>query len=309
MPDPSTDHPVIAALRAAMPGLSDHDAPRFMRAITVDEPYRPGADAQARAGVPEGRLRAGRHRGVGVYPGVERGFQVYVPARYDGARPASLLVFQDGAGYLGAETNARIVLDNLIHAREIPVTIAVFVEPGEAGPGLPLLGGTSNRSVEYDSPGDAYARFLVDELLPAALAGLDVSADPRDRAICGISSGGQCAFAAAWHRPDQFSRVISHIGSFVDIRGGHAWPQRIRREPPKPLRVVLQDGDADLDIVYGHWFHANQQMAAALAYAGYDHRFEIGTGGHSIRHGGALLPDTLRWLWRDHPDVAAPAAA
>ncbi len=303
MSDSPADHPIIAALRAAMPGLTDHDAPRFMRAITIDEPYKPGPDALPRAGVPEGRLGAHRHRGVAVYMGIERGYQVYVPAQYDGMRPANLLVFQDGAGYLGPDVNARTVLDNLIHARQIPLTIAVFVEPGEVGPGLPMLGGASNRSVEYDSTGDAYARFLVDELLPAALDGLNVSADPRDRAICGISSSGQCAFAAAWHRPDQFSKVISHIGSFVDIRGGHEWPNRIRKESPRPLRVFLQDGDADLDIVYGHWFHANQQMAAALAYAGYDHQFVVGTGGHSIKHGGALLPDALRWLWRDHADV------
>ena len=309
MPDTPTDHPVIAALRAAMPGLTDHDAPRFARAITVDEPYRPGPDAQPQPGVPAGRLDAHRHRGTRVYPGVERGFQVYVPAQYDATRPAGLLVFQDGAGYLGAGTNARTVLDNLIHARQMPVTIAVFVEPGEQGPGLPIYGGASNRSVEYDSPDGAYARFLADELLPAALEGLNVSADPRDRAICGISSGGQCAFAAAWHRPDQFSKVISHIGSFVDIRGGHDWPNRIRKEARKPLRVFLQDGDADLDIVYGHWFHANQQMAAALAYAGYDHQFVVGSGGHSIKHGGALLPDALRWSWRDHPGVDCATSA
>jgi enterochelin esterase family protein len=305
MPESLAVNPVIAALRAQLPGLTDHDAPRFARAVSLEEPYRPGPDAQPRAGVPEGRLDAHRHRGVAVYPGVERGYQVYVPAQYDASRPAALLVFQDGTGYLGVETNARTVLDNLIHARQIPVTIAVFVDPGEQGPGLPIYGGNSNRSVEYDSVDDAYVRFLVDELLPLALHGLNVSRDPRDRAICGISSSGQCAFAAAWHRPDQFGNVVSHIGSFVDLRGGHEWPHRIRKAPPKPLRVFLQDGEADLDIVFGHWFHANQQMAAALAYAGYDHQFVVGTGGHSLKHGGALLPDTLRWLWRDHPDVVA----
>ena len=305
MSDTSRLDPIVAALRAALPGLTDHDAPRFARAISVDEPYQPGHDAQAKPGVPEGRLQAQRHVGRSVYRGVERNVQVYVPAQYDAARPAGLIVFQDGSGYLGPETNARTVLDNLIHARAIPVTIAVFVDPGEQGPGLPIFGGTNNRSIEYDRPDDAYARFLVDELLPDVLQGLAVSADPHDRAICGISSGAQCAFAAAWHRPDALSKVISHIGSFVDIRGGHDWPNRIRQEARKPLRVWLQDGDADLDIVFGHWFHANQQMAAALAYAGYDHQFVVGRGGHSIRHGGALLPETLRWLWRDHPQVAA----
>jgi len=309
MSDTPLDNPIFAALRAAMPGLTDHDMPRFAGAITVNEPYRPGPDARPQAGVPEGRLSAHRHCGVAVYPGVERNYQVYVPAQYDAASPACLLVFQDGAGYLAADVNARTVLDNLIHARQMPVTIAVFVDPGEKGPGLPIYGGHSNRSVEYDSPDDAYARFLVDELLPAALAGLNVTADPQGRAICGISSSGQCAFAAAWHRPDVFSKVISHIGSFVDIRGGHEWPQRIRRSPRKALRVFLQDGENDLDILYGHWLYANRQMAAALAYAGYEHQLVIGTGGHSLKHGGALLPDTLRWLWRDHPDVQPAAGA
>jgi enterochelin esterase-like enzyme len=304
MPDSPLDNPIVAALRAAMPGLTDHDTPRFVRAITVAEPYEPGPDAQPKAGVPEGGLSAHRHRGVAVYPGVERGYQVYVPAQYDATQPACLLVFQDGAGYLAAGTSARTVLDNLIHARQMPVTIAVFVEPGEHGPGLPIYGGQSNRSVEYDSTDDAYARFLVDELLPAALAGLNVTTDPQGRAICGISSGAQCAFTAAWHRPDVFSKVISHIGSYVDIRGGHEWPTRIRKTAAKALRVYLQDGDNDLDIVYGHWLHANRQMAAALAYAGYDHQLVIGSGGHSLKHGGALLPDALRWLWRDHPAVA-----
>jgi len=305
MSDTPADNPVIVALRGAMPGLTDHDAPRFARAITLDEPYRPGPDAQAKPGVPKGSLETQRHRGTAFYPGVERQVHVYMPAQYDAARPAALIVFQDGSGYLGPETQARVVLDNLIHMRAIPVTVAVFVDPGEQGPGLPIYGGTSNRSLEYDSTDDTYVRFLVEELLPAALSGLNVSPGAQDHAIVGISSGAQAAFAAAWHRPDQFSKVVSHVGSFVDIRGGHEWPHRIRKEPRRPLRVFLQDGEADLDIVFGHWFHANQQMAAALAYAGYDHRFVVGSGGHSIRHGGALLPDTLRWLWHDHPQVAA----
>jgi enterochelin esterase family protein len=305
MSEASRLDPVIASLRAALPGLPDRDATRFARAVSLDEPYRPGPDAQEKPGVPKGRLEARRHVGRGVYAGVERNVQVYVPAQYDAARPACLLVFQDGSGYLGPETNARVVLDNLIHARRIPPTLAVFVDPGERGPGMPIYLGDTNRSVEYDSTDDAYVRFLVDELLPEILQGLAVSADARDRAICGISSGGQCAFAAAWHRPQAFANVISHVGSFVDIRGGHEWPNRIRKTPRKPLRVWLQAGEHDVDLVFGHWFQANQQMASALAYAGYEHEFVAGQGGHSIKHGGALLPDALRWLWRDHPQVAA----
>jgi len=289
--------PIIAQLRANLPGLSDHDAPRFARAVSLDEPYEPGPDAQARAGVPAGSLTSLRHRGDAVYPGVERGCQVYVPAQYDPGTPANLVVFQDGANYLQPVANATVVLDNLIAARVIPPTIAVFVERGEQGPGMPVWGGNTNRSIEYDSTDDRYARFLIDELLPAALQDLAVTADPRGRAVCGISSGGQCAFAAAWHRPDVFGNVISHVGSFTDIRGGHEWPQRIRRTPRKSLRVWLQAGKNDVDLVLGNWFLASRQMAAALAYAGYEHQFVAGTGGHSLRHGGALLPDTLRWLW------------
>jgi enterochelin esterase family protein len=292
------DHsPLAAQLGLMLPGMPVADRGRFARALSVAEPYAPGPDARRREGVPAGRVVAHRHAGAGVWPGVERAFQAYVPARHDASRPANLMVFLDGARYLAADTNAAVVFDNLIHDGAIPPTVAVFVEPGETGPGLPIYGGHDNRSLEYDAIDGTNARFLVDELLPAALAGLAVTTDPRGRAICGLSSGGHAAFAAAWHRPDAFGNVVSHCGSFVDLRGGHAWPSVIRRSPRKPLRVFLQDGENDLDIVFGHWFHANRQMAAALAYAGYEHRFVAGNGGHSLKHGGALLPDTLRWLW------------
>jgi len=250
MPDPLD--PIIAQLRANLPGLDDHDAPRFARAVSLDEPYEPGPDAQVRTGVPAGRLTSLRHRGDTVYPGVERGCQLYVPAQYDSRTPANLIVFQDGASYLQPVANASVVLDNLIAAREIPPTIAVFAEPGERGPGMRVYGGNSNRSIEYDSTDDRYVRFLVDELLPTALQGLAVTADPRGRSLCGISSGGLAS--AGRLRQRGLARGLVH---------GH--PRRSR-------------------------------MAAALAYAGYEHRFVPGTGGHSLKHGGALLPDALRWL-------------
>ena len=291
------DSPLAAQLGLMLPGMPVPDRARFAQAISVAEPYAPGPDAQPRAGTPAGRVTAHRHAGERVFPGVERGYQVYVPARLDPQRPANLMVFLDGGRYLAAEASAHTVLDNLIHAGEIPPTIAVFVEPGETGPGLPIYGGSDNRSLEYDSTDDANARLLVDELLPAALQGLAVTDDPRGRAICGLSSGGQAAFAAAWHAPQAFGNVVSHCGSFVALRGGNTWPDTIRRTPARALRVFLQDGENDLDIVFGHWLHANRQMAAALAYAGYKHRLVVGSGGHSLKHGGALLPDTLRWLW------------
>ena len=297
MADDFDDSPLAAQLGTMLPGMPVADRGRFARAISVAEPYAPGPDALARAGVPAGRVSAHRHAGALAWPGVQRAYQVYVPARHDAARPANLVVFLDGARYLAAEASAATVLDNLIHAGDIPPTVAVFVEPGETGPGLPIYGGGDNRSTEYDAVDDANARLLVDELLPQALQGLSVTDDPRGRAICGLSSGGHAAFAAAWHRPEAFGNVVSHCGSYVDLRGGHAWPSTIRKSPRKPLRVFLQDGENDLDIVFGHWLHANRQMAAALAYAGYEHRLVVGSGGHSLKHGGALLPDTLRWLW------------
>jgi enterochelin esterase family protein len=288
-------NPIMQMLSAQLPGIPERDLARFAAALARDEPYQPLAVPDA---VPAGRIARRRHCGSGVYPGVERDYAVYVPAQYDAGVEAGLIVFQDGARYLGPEANAARVLDQLIEDGELPPSIAVFVEPGEQGPGLPLYGGAGNRSVEYDSLGDAYARFLLDELLPEACAGLRVSARPRERALVGLSSGGLCAFNAAWERPDSFGKVLSHCGSFVDIRGGHLLAQRVRREDARALRVFLQTGAHDLDIVFGNWELANRQLAAALAYRGYDHQLVVGEGGHSLRQGGALLAEALRWLWR-----------
>lgn len=289
------DTPLHQMLRDTMPGMLERDAPRFAEALTFDEPYAaPPVDAD----VPEGRLLTRRHRSAQVYPGVERAYTLYVPVQYDASQEACLMVFQDGSRYLGPEANTARVLDALIAGGCMPVAIAVFAEPGEQGSGLPEYGGSGNRSIEYDSTGDAYVRFLLEELLPEALAGYRVSADPAQRAIAGISSGGHCAFNAAWERPDAFGKVLTHCGSFVDIRGGRACASRVRREPVKPVRVFLQSGAHDLDILYGSWLLANREMAAAFAYRGYDHRFVEGEGGHSLRHGGAILAETLRWLWR-----------
>ena len=286
---------VMAALAAQLPGIPERDLARFAQALTQDEPY---AAVPVDATVPAGQLLERRHRSLHAYPGVERRYVVYVPQQINHAHGASLMVFQDGARYLGPEANTAAVLDQLIARGEIPVMVAVFIEPGEQGPGLPIYGGSDNRSVEYDAQGDRYVRFLLDELLPEATAGLNVASDPARRAIAGISSGGVCAFNAAWERPDAFGKVMSHCGSFVDIRGGNACIDRVRRDDVRPLRVYLQSGAHDLDIVFGNWLLANRAMASALDYRGYDHCLVVGEGGHSLRHGGAVLADALRWLWR-----------
>jgi enterochelin esterase family protein len=287
----------MAQLAQLLPGMPEPDCARFAQSLSAASPYALGPDSLPQDGVPRGDIRSGVCAAGAVYPGVAHRYSVYLPAHKDPARPAALMVFQDGARYLGPEANVPTVLDNLIHAGTLPPTIAVFVEPGAEGPGLPIYGGAGNRSVEYDSLGDAYARFLLEELLPVATQGLNVSDDPALRIICGLSSGGICAFNVAWERPDAFGKVISHCGSFVNIRGGHALASAVRRSAPKPLKVFLQTGTQDLNIVFGHWPNANRELAAALDYHGYAHRLVVGEGGHSLAHGGAIFPDTLRWLF------------
>ena len=183
----------------------------------------------------------------------------------------------------------------------MPVTIGLFVAPGDRGPGNPIYGGTDNRSFEYDSLGDRYARFLIEELLPQIEQEYRIVAEPSGRAICGLSSGGICAFTVAWERPDVFGKVVSHCGSFADMRGGYVYPTLIRKTEAKPMPRLPADRRHDLDIVAGSWPLGNQDVAAALAYREYDYQFVYGEGGHTLEHGASIFPDTLRWLWRSVP--------
>lgn len=282
-------------------GMSEKDQAAFAHSCSGDEPYALGPDSLPQHGVPRGVVSAHHWASDRIYPGTKRDYWLYVPQQYDGAQAACLMIFQDGAGYLGPQINVPIVFDNLIHARAMPVTIGLFVNPGDKGPGNPVYGGDDNRSVEYDSLGDRYARFLIEELIPQVATRYRLTDDPAGRAICGISSGGICAFTAAWERPDVFGKVVSHCGSFTNIRGGQAYPGLIRKTARKPLRVFLQTGANDLDIVIGNWPIANQDLAAALAYREYEYQLVVGVGGHTLKHGGAIFPDTMRWLWRGYP--------
>ncbi len=261
------------------------------------------ADRQVHAGVPVGNISSGEFTDSQIFPGTRRDYSLYVPAQYDPAQPANLMVFMDGANYAKptGDFRAPIVLDNLIHSKSIPVTIAVFVNPGTIVATQPKAKDRSNRSLEYDALGDDYARFLIEEFLPVALTGLNVSSDPQHRAVCGISSGGICAFTVAWEKPDQFGKVLSHIGSYTNIRGGWAYPGLIRKtkDQPKPIKVYLQEGKDDLNNLHGNWPLGNRDLAAALQYAGYHYQLVMTAGGHSSQWGGVELPSALRWLWSD----------
>jgi enterochelin esterase family protein len=267
------------------------------------ETYETHADSREKPGVPRGTLKAMPSWESKVFAGTRRDWWVYVPAQYRPENPAAVMVFQDGNSY---REYVPTVFDNLIAKGDMPVTVGVFIQPGV------FEGGRANRSFEYDTLSDQYARFLLEEILPEVEKTVKLRRDAASRAIGGASSGGICAFTVAWERPNEFSKVVSWIGSFTNIasgktlrEGGHNYEAMVRKTPKKPIRVFLQDGANDLDNNHGNWPLANLTLAKSLAYAKYDYRFEYGNGFHSHRHGRAILPDTLRWLWRDYPKTAA----
>jgi enterochelin esterase family protein len=269
--------------------------------LLAADDYKLGPDSQEHPDVPHGKVTKYSWNTSAVFPGTGRDYWIYVPAQYDAAHPACIMVFQDGGSYVNekGQFRAPIVFDNLIHKKEMPVTVGLFINPGVFPPKDPGKKPESNRSFEYDTLSDQYARFLEKEMLLEVSRHCNLRSDAASRAICGISSGGICAFTVAWERPDLFSKVLSHVGSFTNIRGGDVYPGRIRKTSPKPIRIFLQDGSGDLDNQHGNWPLANQQMALALKFAKYDYQFVYGDGGHNGKHGGAILPESLRWLWRD----------
>ena len=258
----------------------------------------PGPDSKPQEGVPKGEVVKGVFEKSRIFPGTTREYWVYVPKQLDPGHPSPVMVFQDGLQY-----EAPVVFDNLIHRKEIPPTVGVFVMHGRLKALSDGALDRMNRSFEYDSITDDYARFLVEELLPhvALERKLNLSTDGNDRAIAGNSSGAICAFTAAWQRPDAFRRVFSAIGTYVGIHGGNNYPVMTRKTEPKPIRVFLQDGRNDLDNPHGSWWVANQDMLSALRFAGYDVRNEWGEGEHNSKHATAIFPDVLRWLWRGWP--------
>ncbi|HEY2048335.1 MAG TPA: alpha/beta hydrolase-fold protein [Caulobacteraceae bacterium] len=266
-----------------------------------DAPYHPCSEAFSDETVPPGDVAVHRGwTGSRIFAGTRRDVFVHTPAGLNRTARPNLIVFNDGVGYLSRKGAVRAgqVIDTLVARGEIPPVVGIFVNPGslrdDSEPDF------DQRRREYDPLTPDYGRFLIEELLPFVEAEqeLRLTEDPAGRVVCGISSGGIAAFTAAWRFPGQFGGVISHCGSYVNIDGGHNYPFLVRSTPRKPIRVFIQSGENDGRNVYGHWPMANQVMADALVFAGYDVRFEFGTGGHTLRHGGALFAETLRWMFR-----------
>jgi len=278
-------------------------------------------------GVPSGTLSEKIEHTSKIYDGMKSEYWIYVPAQYDPKTPAALMVFQDGGGYIQRDANNPTlnVLDNLIAEKKIPVMIAVFINPGDVtdSPGTPTYNFVkaysdkwhrtlkdSMRSTLYDTVSDRYARFLRDEVLADVQSRYSIRKDAYSHAITGLSSGGICSFNAAWQMPDQFSRVISWIGSFTSIQwkedpgtpdGGQDYPEKVLREPRRNLRVWLQDGSEDQENDrYGSWPLANVRLANALKLKGYDFHFSFGKGTHNSGQGAAEFPEEMIWLWRDY---------
>jgi enterochelin esterase-like enzyme len=286
-----------------------------------DSQYRLGPDSLPQEGVPKGEIRGPFTLPSDAYPGTQHTYWVYVPAQYHPAEPAALMVFQDGHAFMNenGDMRAQNVMDNLIYRREIPVMIGVFINPGrrpdQPEPNAREWGDrTTNRPTEYNSLDDRYARVITEELLPALRKEYNISDDPEMNGIGGSSSGAIAAFTVAWERPDHFRKVLSNVGSFVNLRGGHVYPEKVRESERKPIRVFLCDGRNDnrglrRDGQYDasrDWFYQNVRLMEALTEKGYDVNYAWGMNGHGQKFGGAILPEMMRWLWRDGPVSTDP---
>ena len=282
------------------------------------ETYSLGPDSQPQ-NVPHGTVTSYLLRAGSFYAGTPHKYSVYVPAQYDAQKAAPFMIFLDGSGFLNDNERAPVVLDNLIARHELPPIIGIFVDPGV----LPAVSGQAQnrfeRVFEYDSLSDRYSRFLLEELIPEVARKYNLSSDPDDRALSGVSTGAVGAFMAAWNRPDQFHRVLSFIGTYVAMKGADSLPALVRKTEQKPLRVFMQDGTNDHmapaepygTFYAGSWPINNQVMFQALEYSGYDVKLVMGDEAHNMKQGAAILPDALRWLWRDYPKpitVREPAA-
>ena len=268
--------------------------------VAQDSLYKHGPDSQRKGGVPKGTVS--KYEWQSKLYNNFRDYWVYVPAQYDSTRPAALMIFQDGHSYINDSGDFRvpIVYDNLIYQKKLPVTICLFVNPGHNTKEYPENRfRASDRADEYDVLDDRYATLLMDEIIPELKKKYNISNDPKMHGIGGLSSGAICAFTAAWEHPEYFHKVLSQIGSYTNIRGGNDYPSIIRKHKKKDIKIFMQDGSNDLNNEHGDWWLANLEMESALKFKGYEFKFEKGSGSHSGKHGGAILPESLIWLWSD----------
>lgn len=285
-----------------------------------DSQYRLGPDSMPQEGVPKGEIRGPFTLPSNAYPGTQHTYWVYVPAQYDPKVPAALMIFQDGHAFKNetGDIRAQNVMDNLIYRREIPVMIGVFINPGrtpeQPEPGPSEWGDrTTNRPTEYNSLDDKYARVITEELMPVLYKDYNISKDPEQHGIGGSSSGAIAAFTVAWERPNQFRKVLSNVGSFTNIRGGHAYADLVLKNEKKPIRIFLCGGRNDnrgmRNGAYDEkwdWFLQNVRLMKALTQKGYDVNYTWGINKHGQKFGGAIMPEMMRWLWRDGPVSTDP---
>lgn len=288
--------------------------PLLLPAQSSSEKQNPQTSTAASKGViPKGTVTKHTITNILIYQlKLYREYYVYVPAQYNGESDAAVMVFQDGwvfadkdHPYADKRNYAPDVFDKLIHEKKMPVTIGIFVEPGNIDEDYPENRmENSKRSEEYDELSDRYVSFLINTLIPEVAKNYRLTSDPKLRAIGGFSSGGNCAFTAAWQRPDYFHRVLSFAGAYINIRGGHIYPYLVRSTPKKDIKVYLQAGSNDIDIIFGNVWLANQQMAAAFKFKDYDYKFVKTTGTHG-QFMGERFESAIEWLWRDVAGVSS----
>ncbi|HEX4200343.1 MAG TPA: alpha/beta hydrolase-fold protein [Chthoniobacterales bacterium] len=313
--------PGLAQVQSPQPTPSPQPSEALPPGPNPNSQYRLGPDSLPQEGVPKGEVRGPYTLPCKAYPGTQHTYWVYVPAQYDPSAPTALMVYQDGQAFKdeNGDIRAQNVMDNLIYRREIPVMIGVFINPGrrpdqpEPSPQTTWGDDTTNRRIEYNSLDDKYSRVITEELMPVLYKEYNISKDPAMHGIGGSSSGAIAAFTVAWERPNDFRKVLSNVGSFVDLRGGYVYPERVLASEPKPIRIFLCDGRNDhrgtLRGPYDEkmdWFLQNVRLMKALTQKGYDVNYTWGMNLHGQKFGGAIMPDMMRWLWRDGPVSTDP---
>jgi enterochelin esterase-like enzyme len=215
--------------------------------------YNP--DSYPKPGVPHGKLSAKHTLTSKIYDGMKYDFWVYTSAGVDPNVPAPLMVWQDRQNLTGELSGIRLitVTENLVQQGLLAPIVHVMIASGTSPEGRPM------RSIEYDTVSDRYPRFLMEEVLPEVGKTYNLRQDAYSRAIAGESSGGICAFNAAWFMPDKFARVHSAVGSFTSIQwrskenvdGGNVYRFMVRKEPKRNIRLWMSDGADDLENNHG----------------------------------------------------------